>query len=146
MASGRREAECLQERAILVSAGDVPGAEPCGARSILPGANPLLSSVFRLHGRKLGITGDGPIPNMQPEQQSACGFWRVQKPSGEPVPKQTVRQFRVAIEADPAWCPGKGHAGGAKTGPKLLFTKPKQFAVARSAKQLAVARPAGPLW
>ena len=55
----------------------------------------------------------------------------VQKPNGEPVTKQAVRKFRAAIEADPAWYPGKGHAEGAKTGPKLLFTQPKQLAVAR---------------
>ena len=55
----------------------------------------------------------------------------VQKPNGEAVSKQAVQQLRVAIEADPAWHPGKGHAEGAKTGPKLLFTQPKQLAVAR---------------
>ena len=60
----------------------------------------------------------------------------VQKPNGESPSKQAVQKFRAAIEADPAWYPGKGHAEGAKTGPKPRFTKAKQLAVARCAMAL----------
>ena len=60
----------------------------------------------------------------------------VQKPNGESPSKQAVQKFRAAIDADPAWYPGKGHAEGAKPGPKPRFTKAKQLAVARSAMAL----------
>ena len=60
----------------------------------------------------------------------------VKKGDGTYPTKQAVQQFRARFRSDPDWYPGKGQAEPKKPGPKTLFTKAKQAAVASSAMAL----------